>query len=51
MAVSQQMPWSDDPNAPQITYSLYQEEKIVFVGTLISAIFYGMLTPNHPFTC
>jgi len=34
-------PWSDNPNAPKITYQLYLEEKAYFAGTFIGAMFYG----------
>ena len=44
MESSSQKPWSDNPNAPQISYSLYFAEKVNFAGFLIGAIFYGMQT-------
>lgn len=37
------MPWSNNPNAPQIPYSLYFAEKANFAGILIGAIFYGIV--------
>ena len=33
--------WSDNPNAPDIPYFQYVDEKIVFAGTLIGSILYG----------
>jgi len=41
MSDSQEQPWSDNPNAPQIPYGLYLLEKTWFAGTLISSILYG----------
>ena len=35
-------PWSDNPNAPQISYDLYFQEKADFSGILIASILYGM---------
>ena len=46
MSVSTEKPWSGDPNAPQIPFSLYIEEKEDFAGFLMGAISYGTLT--HP---
>jgi hypothetical protein len=34
-------PWSSNPNAPQIPYSLYFAEKSSFAGAIIGGIFYG----------
>ena len=34
-------PWSDNPNAPKIPYSMYLEEKAYFAGTLIGSMLYG----------
>ena len=42
MSDSQEKPWSDNPNAPQIPYYLYFEEKADFAGVLIGSILYGM---------
>jgi len=42
--MSDQKPWSDNPNAPQIPYDLYFWEKAAFAGELIAAIFYGLPT-------
>ena len=42
---SSEKPWSNNPNAPQIPYSLYLAEKSNFAGNLIGAILYG--TPTH----
>jgi len=49
MSDSQDKPWSDNPNAPQIPYYLYFEEKADFAGVLIGSILYGMhgATPDH----
>ena len=44
-------PWSEGPNAPRISYSLYLEEKTTFAGAFIGAMFYGMskhTSPIHP---
>jgi len=38
---SQEQPWSNDPNAPQIPHDLYFGEKATFAGILIGAILYG----------
>ena len=46
MSDSQEKPWSDDPNAPEITYDLYFTEKAWFAGNLIASLLYG--TPGHP---
>jgi hypothetical protein len=58
MDSSSQKSWSDNPNAPQIPYSLYFAEKANFAGFLIGAIFYGtkihMSAPPYspgPFDC
>ena len=37
-----QKPWSNNPYAPQIPYSVYFAEKTYLAGVLIGAIFYGM---------
>ena len=42
MSDAQDKPWSDNPNAPQIPYYLYFEEKADFAGVLIGSILYGM---------
>jgi hypothetical protein len=44
MADPLEKPWSDNPNAPQIPYSLYFAEKANLAGIFIGAIFYGMPT-------
>ena len=46
MSDSQELPWSDGPNAPSIPYFFYLQEKSFFAGILISSILYGM--PNIP---
>ena len=50
MSDDSQVPWSDNPNAPQIPYVLYESEKYNFAGILMTATFYGELTrvPIHP---
>ena len=49
MADSQQQPWSDNPNAPNISPRVYFDEKANFAGYFIGAILYGMFkTPLHP---
>jgi len=50
MSVSQFEPWSDNPNAPNIWYSLYLWEKINFAGRLIGSILYGTHKISLP-TC
>ena len=40
---SSKKPWSNSPNAPQITYWVYLGEEENFAGVLIGAIFYGSL--------
>ena len=46
MSDSQEQPWSDHPNAPNISRRLYFDEKAYFAGLLISSILYG--SPNAP---
>ena len=41
MSEDSQVPWSDDPNAPQIPYVLYESEKYNFAGIVLTAMFYG----------
>ena len=41
MSDSQEQLWSDNPNAPKITYALYFAEKSYFAGILLAAILYG----------
>jgi uncharacterized membrane protein YgcG len=43
MSNSSEAPWSTNPFAPQIPYSLYFAEKANFAGVLIGAIFYGIV--------
>lgn len=43
MSDSSQVPWSNNPNAPQIPSLVYLEEKANFAGVLIGAIFYGIV--------
>ena len=48
MSGSQELqPWSNDPNAPDITYMTYFEEKSAFAGNLIASILYGT-SMTHP---
>lgn len=42
MSDSQYKPWSNNPNAPKLTYPMYLEEKAYFAGTLIGSMLYGM---------
>ena len=46
MSDPRRTPWSDNPNAPQISYYQYFEEKAYVSGIFISSILYG--TPNAP---
>ena len=51
MSHSQLKPWSDNPNAPRISYNLYREEKAIFAGGPVGSILYGMskaLPPTSP---
>lgn len=41
MSASGQGPWSDNPNAPEISYHVYSYEKANFAGILIGSILYG----------
>ena len=41
MSNSQQTPWSNNRNAPKISYHLYIQEKIYFFGILVDPILYG----------
>lgn len=43
MSGSSEEPWSSNPNAPQIPYSLYFAEKANLAGVFIGAIFYGIV--------
>ena len=43
MSDSQEQPWSDSPNAPEIPYYIYRFEKTWFAGVLVSSILYGTL--------
>lgn len=36
-------PWSDNPNAPQVPFSVYFAEKSYFTGFLLGAILYGVV--------
>ena len=49
MSDSGNKPWSDNPNAPKISYEIYLEEKSYFAGTFIGAMLYGMR--KRPPTC
>lgn len=39
--MSQEQPWSNNPNAPKISHDLYFREKANLAGFLISSILYG----------
>ena len=43
MSNPSEMPWSDNPNAPQVPSWLYLQEKKLFAGFLFGIIFYGVL--------
>ena len=44
---TQHRPWSDNPNAPKISYHLYFDEKAHFAGSLVNSILYGMPKISH----
>ena len=46
MPAFQDKPWSDNPNAPQITYRQYLTEKSWFAGGAVSSILYGIWDPR-----
>ena len=46
MASSQEKLWSDNLNAPKISYDLYFYEKAALAGASIGSILYG--TPKRP---
>jgi len=46
--MSDEKPWSNNPNAPQIPYELYFGEKANFAGILIGAILYGTRMASQP---
>ena len=47
---SQHKPRSDNPNAPNIPYHLYFDEKTDFSGALVASILYGTSkAPHHKF--
>ena len=51
MSDFQQRPWSDDLNAPKISYLVYFVEKSSFAGILIGSILYGahkISSPTRP---
>ena len=48
MSESQEQPWSDNPNAPQISHELYFAEKTYFAGILLASILYGAYDKSHP---
>lgn len=43
MSSSSQVPWSNNPYAPQITHRLYFAEKTNFAGFVIGAVCYGIV--------
>ena len=43
----QEQPWSDNPNAPKISYHLYVAEKGYFAGFLISSVLYDTRKDPH----
>ena len=40
--------WSDNPNAPDIPYYQYVDEKFIFAGTLVGSILYGTCKTPPP---
>ena len=48
MSNSQDQPWSDNPNAPKISHSLYVSEKAIFAGHFLHSILYGTSKTHHP---
>lgn len=44
-------PWSNSPNAPQIPYEEYFQEKTILAGLLIGAISYGKPTLVSVYSC
>ena len=51
MSASGEMPWSDNPNSPQILSWVYFGEKAIFVGLFIGSILFGTTTPMHLSIC
>ena len=51
MSDSQEQPWSDHPNAPNISRRVYFYEKAYFAGLLIGSILYGALNAPRLRTC
>ena len=52
MSGPQQNPWSNNPNAPKISYGLYSDEKSWFAGVLTASILYGTRKtppPSRPY--
>ena len=47
MSDSRLIPWSDNPNAPKISYPLYFSEKTNFTGVVLGSIFYGTWKAPH----
>ena len=48
MSSTQEKPWSDNPNAPKISLSVYHFEKASFAGAFICSILYGMHKKSLP---
>jgi len=48
MSDSHLKPWSDNPNAPKISYDRYFEEKVYFAGVLLGSILYGEREARSP---
>ena len=46
MSDSQEQPWSDHPNAPNISRGVYFYEKAYFAGLFVGSVLYG--APNAP---
>lgn len=51
MSATSEEPWSSGPNAPQISYYWYFEEKTNFAGIVVSTILYGMRPHAFIYLC
>lgn len=48
MVDAQEQPWSDNPNAPKISHTVYFEEKASYAGILIASMLYGTYRVFQP---
>ena len=48
MSDSQQTSWSNDPNAPNVSYPVYNYEKTYFAGIFIGSALYGTRKASLP---